>query len=57
MACPRGAHKTITYHTPVIFIEAFKTKNNLNKQDRFCDEYHYKKQNIGGADFILYPVI
>tara|TARA_B110000238_G_C16081890_1_gene419842 strand:+ start:107 stop:778 length:672 start_codon:yes stop_codon:yes gene_type:complete len=50
-----GAHKTIIKHKPIIFIETFKTKNNLIKLDRFCQDYGYNKQNIGGADFILLP--
>tara|TARA_B110001450_G_C17517778_1_gene439239 strand:+ start:103 stop:777 length:675 start_codon:yes stop_codon:yes gene_type:complete len=51
-----GAHRTLLKHKPIIFIETFKTKNNLLKLDKFCSTYKYNQKNIGGADFILFPV-
>ena len=50
-----GSEETITKYRPIIFVEIFKTPNNLLKLITFTKQHNYSYANMGGADFVLLP--
>ena len=48
-----GAEKTIQKCNPIIFLETFKTSNNIEKLKDFCRDHNYKYKHIGGDDYLL----
>ena len=50
-----GSKETITKYRPIIFVEIFKTPNNLLKLITFTKQHNYSYANMGGADFVLLP--
>ena len=50
-----GSEETITKYRPIIFVEIFKTPNNLLKLITFTKQHNYSYASMGGADFVLLP--
>jgi len=50
-----GARETIKRSRPVILLETFKSKSNLNKLDEWTKDNNYWYLSLKGDDYILIP--
>ena len=53
----KGATETILKCKPLILLETFKNKTNLNKLSCFCGIYNYDSQYIACDNYLLTPKI
>lgn len=52
----KGAKETIIKYKPIILLETFKNKTNLNKLNCFCNIYNYSKEYLACDNYILTPI-
>ena len=52
----RGAKSTIIEHKPIILLETFRSKQNKNKLNCFCEIYNYEATYIACDNWLLKPV-
>lgn len=52
----RGAKSTIIEHKPIILLETFRSKQNRNKLNCFCEIYNYEATYIACDNWLLKPV-
>jgi len=51
----KGAKQTIIKYKPIILLETFKNKTNLNKLDCFCNIYSYSREYMACDNYLLTP--
>tara|TARA_R110002072_G_scaffold2292_1_gene19052 strand:+ start:2063 stop:2716 length:654 start_codon:yes stop_codon:yes gene_type:complete len=51
----QGAEETIKKHRPLLILETFKTKKNMNELEIFCEKFSYSKQYISSGNWLLTP--
>ncbi len=51
----KGAKQTIIKYRPIILLETFKNKSNINKLDCFCSIYNYSREYMACDNYLLTP--